>query len=33
MRKLPGAALVPVTDRAPADVATDILTRLRERAW
>jgi tRNA dimethylallyltransferase len=33
MRKLPGAALVPVTDRAPGDVAADIITRLRERAW
>jgi tRNA dimethylallyltransferase len=33
MRKLPGAALVPMTDRTPADVAADIITRLRERAW
>lgn len=33
MRKLPDASLVPVTGRSSADVAADILTRLRERAW
>jgi hypothetical protein len=33
MRKLPGAALVPVTGRAPSDVAADILGRLDERTW
>ncbi len=33
MRRLPDASLVPVAGRAPADVAADILTRLREHAW
>lgn len=33
MRKLPDAALVPVTGRAAVDVAADILARLREGSW
>ena len=33
MRKLPDVSLVPVAGRAPAEVAADILTRLREHAW